>query len=234
MSIDFNPADSSPADRNRLTKEAYAALKAGISSGELQPRERLYETVLARQFKMSRTPVREALQRLVNEGLAEAGADGVYVAALSVKDIRSLEQANRVLQSLVAQLAASEGPEGDMVTLEELMARMEACAAAHDLNGWIAADKEIHRHLRQMSGNRWLSKLLLQMESLIGRVRHIALRRPGRMEQATHEHRAVVDAVKSQDPEAAAQAMHDHLVLVEQNLLEILETFVAPLQGNRL
>jgi DNA-binding GntR family transcriptional regulator len=184
---------------------------------------------------MSRTPVRDALQRLVNEGLAEAGPDGgVYVAVLSVKDIRSLEQTNRALQSLAAQLAASEGSETDMAKLEEMMARMEACAAAQDSSGWIAVDYEIHRHIFQMAGNRWLSKFLLQMEPLISRVRFIDIRRPSRMEESAREHRAVVEAIKARDAEAARQAMYDHLVRTEQNLIEILESIVVPLKGDRL
>jgi DNA-binding GntR family transcriptional regulator len=228
-------SDSSDSiDRTRLTLEAYETLKAEISSGTLQPRERLYETILAERFKMSRTPIREALQRLVNEGLAEAGPGGACVAALSVKDIRSLEQANRALQSLAAELATSEGSEGDMAKLEELMGRMEACAGTDDTDGWITADQAIHRHLFQMSGNRWLLKLLLQMEALVSRVRHIGLRGTGRMKEATREHRTIIDAIKSRDPEAARRAMHDHLVLVEQHLVQILETFVVPLRGDGL
>ncbi len=216
-----------------MTGEAYAALKAAILSGELQPRDRLYETVLARRFKMSRTPVREALQRLVNEGLAEAGSDGLAVATLSVEDIRSLEEANRALQSLAAQLAATGGSESDLERLEAFVARMEACAASGDLDGWIAADQDMHRQIFRMCGNRWVWKLLLQMESLIGRVRHIALRRPGRLEESTKEHRIVVDAIKSRNPDLAHQAMHSHLVRTEENLISVLETFVVPLKGER-
>jgi DNA-binding GntR family transcriptional regulator len=221
------------ADRNRLTAEVYVTLRSAITSGELLPRERLYETVLARRFKMSRTPVREALQRLVTEGLVEGGADGVYVATLSLQDVRSLEQANRALQSLAAQLAASAGSEDDLERLEGFVARMEACAVSGDLDGWIAADQDMHRQVFRMCGNRWVWKLLLQMESLIGRVRHIALRRPGRLEESTKEHRIVVDAIKSRNPDLAHQAMHSNLVRTEENLISVLETFVVPWKGER-
>ncbi len=225
--------ETAATDRTRLTAEAYAILRNAISSGELKPRERLYETVLARRFRMSRTPVREALQRLVTEGLLEAGADGVCVATLSVEDVRSLEQANRALQSLAAELAAAAGTEDDLEGLEVSVARMEACVASGDLDGWIAADQEMHGHVFRMCGNRWVLKLLLQMESLIGRVRHIALRRPGRLEESTKEHRAVVDAIKSRNPEVAHRAMHGHLVRTEENLISILETFIVPVKGER-
>ena len=86
----------------------------------------------------------------------------------------------------------------------------------------------------QMAGNRWLTQLLLQLEPLIGRVHHISFRRPGRMEQSTREHRSIVDAVTSRDAKAARQAMHEHLLLVEQNVIEILEAFVVPWEGDRL
>jgi DNA-binding GntR family transcriptional regulator len=219
--------------RGGLTTEIYEAVKAEITAGTLKSREHLYETVLARRFKTSRTPVREALQRLISEGLAEARPDGVCVAALSVQDVRSLEQANRALQSLAAELAAREGSAAGAVELEALMARMEACAAARDLDGWMATDQDIHRHLFQLSGNRWLVKLLLQMESLIGRVRHIALRRPGRLEESTRQHRAIIDAVAAHDGTAAYQAMYAHLVVTEQNLAELLE-LLEPLNSDRL
>jgi GntR family transcriptional regulator, rspAB operon transcriptional repressor len=227
------PSASSSTDRNRLTAEAYAALKAAILSGELQPRDRLYETALARRFKMSRTPVREALQRLVTEGLAESGPDGLAVATLSVEDIRSLEEANRALQCLAAQLAAAKGSESDLATLEEAIVRMEACLRTRDMEGWTGADQEIHRRIFQMCGNRWVWNLLLQMESLVARIRHIALKRPGRLEESTAEHRAVVDAIKSRDPDAARRAMQIHLEKTERNLITILEQFVVPIRGER-
>lgn len=74
----------------------------------------------------------------------------------------------------------------------------------------------------------------MQMEALIGRVRHIGIWGPKRMKDATSEHRKFVDAITSRDPEAARRAMHDHLLLVEQNLVKTLETFVVPWKGNGL
>jgi DNA-binding GntR family transcriptional regulator len=113
------------------------------------------------------------------------------------------------------------------------MGRMEACVITRDPEGWIGADQEIHRQIFQMCGNRWLWKLLLQMESLVARIRHIALKRPGRLEESTAEHRAVVDAIRSRDPDAAHRAMQHHLVKTEQNLITILEQFVVPVRGDR-
>ena len=233
METEIPERKSTSSNRSGLTAEIYEAVKAEIIAGALKSRDRLYEPVLAKRFKTSRTPVREALQRLISEGLAEARPDGVCVAALSVQDVRSLEQANRALQSLAAELAAREGSAAGTAEQEALMARMEACAAARDLDGWMATDQDIHRHLFQLSGNRWLLRLLLQMESLIGRVRHIARRRPGRLEESTRQHRTIVDAVTSHDGKAAYQAMYAHLVVTEQNLVELLE-LLEPLNSDRL
>ena len=121
-----------------------------------------------------------------------------------------------------------------MEALQDLMARMEACAQKNDPHGWTAVDQEIRRQFFQMAGNRRLTQLLLQLEPLIGRVHHISFWRPGRMEESTREHRSIVDAVKSRDAKTARQAMHEHLLLVEQNVIEILEAFVVPWKGDRL
>ena len=147
METEIPERKSTSSNRSGLTAEIYEAVKAEIIAGALKSRDRLYEPVLAKRFKTSRTPVREALQRLISEGLAEARPDGVCVAALSVQDVRSLEQANRALQSLAAELAAREGSAAGAAELEALMARMEACAVARDLDGWMATDQDIHRYL---------------------------------------------------------------------------------------
>ncbi len=218
--------------RWRLTEEAYATLTAAIASGELQPGERLYETTLSARFGMSRTPVREALQRLVNERLAEETADGVRVASLSIDDVRAVQQASRALQSLAARLATSAAAESDLAALEDLMRRVEACATAHDSEGWVAAGIEMHRRIFQMSGNPWVSRLLLQMECLMTRVRHVMLRRPGWLEQATRDYRVIVDAIKSRDGNVAEHTMHDHLMAAEKVLIETLEAVVPPRSGD--
>lgn len=175
-----------------LTTKAYAAIKAAISSGEVQDRDRLYPNLIAKRLKMSRTPVRESLQRLMSEGLVERRRDGIYVRALSVKDVQSLEQANRALQGLAAELAATEGDERAMAKLEASMGRMESCAEREDHAGWKSVDREIRRHLLAMSGNDWLVKLVVQLEPLIDRLHEVSFRRPGRMARSTSEHRGIV------------------------------------------
>jgi DNA-binding GntR family transcriptional regulator len=217
-------ADTTRMNGNLLATKAYASIRAAISSGEIEDRDRLYANPIAKRLKMSRTPVREALQRLMSEGLAEKRRDGVYVRALSIKDVRSLEQANRALQGMAAELAATEGDERAMAKLETLMGLMEDCARHENHAGWKSVDQEIRRHLLAMSGNDWLTKLVVQLEPLIGRVHDISFRRPGRMQRSTNEHRKIVDAVKSRDGKAAHDAMHVHLRVVEDNFIEIRKT----------
>jgi DNA-binding GntR family transcriptional regulator len=233
MSKKITPAAPGSAERTPLATKAYTALKAAISSRELQPRERLYEREIAARLNMSRTPVREAFQHLVRDGLAEIGRDGVFVRALTVTDVRAIEQANRGLQGLASELAASAGSEEDIVTLEQLMKSMESSAAKRDPEGWAAVDRQMRRHLLQMTGNEWVVKLVLQLEPLIERVHHISFRRRGRMGQSTREHRSIVDAIRSRDAQAARQAMLDHLLLVEQNVIGILAPVVGPWNKER-
>ncbi len=121
----------------------------------------------------------------------------------------------------------------DLENIETIMSRMEASAAEQDIGGWIAADQDLHRQLFQISGNRWVCKLLLEMDAFISRVRHLALRHPGRIDESTRQHRTIVDAIKARDGEAARKAMHDHLLLTGQYLVEIL-AWLEPFKGGRL
>jgi DNA-binding GntR family transcriptional regulator len=220
--------------RSRLMNDAYETLKAAITSGELEPGERLYETAMSARFGVSRTPVREALQRLVNEGLAGVGPDGVRVTILSVKEVHSLQHVNRALQGIAARLAATQGSDEDTAKLAELMSRMENHCTLSDLKAWSEVDVEIHRHIFKMSASPWLVRLLLQIEPLLARGREIILRQAGWMERSTGEHRLIVNGIRSRDEEAAEKAMQDHLLVAERNLIEILETVVVPWRGNRI
>jgi DNA-binding GntR family transcriptional regulator len=217
------------SDRTRLAAKAYSILRTAISSRNLQPRERLYEREIAARLNMSRTPVREAVQRLVNEGLAELGPDGVFVRALTVADVRALGQVNRALQSMAAEFAASSSPKDDRARLDQLMRSMEYCSAKHDSEGWSVVDQQIRRQILQMSGNEWLAKLVLQLEPLLERVHQISFSRRGRMHQSTREHRSIVSAIVSRDAKAARQTMLDHLSKVEKNVIGLL----VPVVGTR-
>jgi DNA-binding GntR family transcriptional regulator len=120
-----------------------------------------------------------------------------------------------------------------MVQLEAIMAQMESAAAQDNISAWIASDKQLHVHISEMADNHSLSRMVRQMEFLIGRVRHLAINLPGRLQESNREHRRVVEAIKMRDAALAEQAIRTHLESGERLLIGILEKFVVPFKGGR-
>ncbi len=216
-----------------LTERVYRRLAAEIAEGRLPPGQQLLETALGRRLGVSRTPVREALRLLVNEGLATATPGGVEVTQLTVKDVRDLLRTEEVLDGLACRLAAENGTEGDFSRLEEIFARLEAAAGRSDPAGWVEADTELHAHIAQMAGNQVLTRFSEQVNTLLGRMRQMSARLPGRMQQMIAENRRVVDAIERRDGAEAERAVKDHVRTVEQVVVGILEDFVVPFRGDR-
>ena len=216
-----------------LTEDTYERLVAAIGERRLTPGQPLQQAALARELGVSRTPVREALQLLARDGLAVPGESGVVVAELTVKDVADVLQASSALQALCCRLAAQRGTSAQMAQLEALMAQMEQAAALADLPNWIAADREMDRLVAAMADNRPLARMWATLETPIARVRHLAIRQPGRLQQSIVEHRRVVDAIAARDPDLAERALREHLDSAQRQLMHVLETFVVPFNGER-
>ncbi len=216
-----------------LTEIVYKRLEAAILEGCLTPGQQLLETALAKEYGVSRTPVREALKLLVKGGLAEITSSGIFVTALTVKDVRGLLQTSQALQGLASRLAVERGTEEQMVQLEQILSVMEAATAQGYLQQWIAADKNLHTHIALMGDNKSLVRMVRQMESLVGRVRHLAIHLPGRLAQSNLEHRRIVEAIRARNTELAEQTIQEHLRNGERLIVSILQNFVVPFAGER-
>jgi DNA-binding GntR family transcriptional regulator len=203
-----------------------------ILEGRLAPGQQLVETALASEYGVSRTPIREALQLLVKDGLVSISG-GLRVCELTLKEVRDLLQTTQVLQGLSCRLAVMRGTSVQLENLEAVMVDMERAATSGDEIAWKAADQRLHVHISEMADNPSLSRMVRQMEFLIGRVRHLAIHLPGRMTESNVEHRRVVEAIKSRNADLAERAIRDHLAHVEELLLGILENFVVPFKGDR-
>jgi len=190
------------------------------------------ETSLARNLGVSRTPVREALRLIVNEGLATSTRGGVVVTQLTIKDVHDLMQTSRVLHGPACRLAVARATEAQMERLEELMRQLEAAADASDLKLFNQADANLNRYIAEMASNIALIRFLDQVNSLLARIRHLAARHPGRPQQSKLENRRVVDAIRRRDGEEAETAMHEHIQAGQDVVISILENLSSPSREN--
>lgn len=196
-----------------LTERTYEALRDAILRNALPPGTALSVPSLARQLNVSRTPVREAVQRLIYEGLARHETHrGAQVSAVDIEDLRQLYLVREMLEGLAARLAAERLDADALAGLRGILDEHEGVLAeGGDDAAHIELDMRFHRRIRDIAGNPHLTASL---EPLAGRS-HMALHSLWRAEEAPRlaleEHRRIVDAMAGGDPALAEEAARQHI-----------------------
>ncbi len=207
--------------------EAYQQMRQRILENKWVPGFRALEQELAEQLQMSRTPVREALLRLQDEGLVDViPRHGMRVLPVSAVDMGEIYQVLASLESLAAQLAAGTKPtEEDLAPLENACEAMSLALQAGDLDAWARADDQFHTQLVLLSGNRILTDTVMRFRDRAHRARLFTLRLRPLPEGSTREHRRLLDAIAAGDADLALKLHREHRDNSRQQLLQILEVF---------
>lgn len=215
------PAVNRIVRRGSLKDLAYQEIRLLLVSGRLNP-DRLYSAQhFAEILGVSRTPVREALLHLANEGfLVCREVKGFQIKEFSLKEIQDVLETRQVIETYVVQQVAGCLNATDMRYLGECHRQMRAYAAAEDGTNFIEADQNFHMALIRRCGNQ---HLLAIMENIRNRIALFGLKALGRQrnfEEVIQEHAAILSALGGTDKQQADQAMRRHLVATEQRLLE--------------
>jgi len=202
-------------------------MKRRILDNEWMPGFCALEQEVAAQLKMSRTPVREALLRLQDEGLvAVVPRHGMRVLPVSAGDMREIYQMLTVLEATAAGLAAKSSPdERELMSLRQACDDMETALRAQDLRAWAQADECFHTQLLLLGGNRTLTETVLRFWDRAHRARLVTLRLRELPHASTREHREVIDAIASGDGVRAEQLHRAHRERGMHELLSILDVF---------
>jgi DNA-binding GntR family transcriptional regulator len=200
--------------RQRLADHVYDVLRGRILAGSLVPGDRLSVPLLAAELEVSRSPVREAVQRLVVEGLADEELHrGARVAGVDAAGLADVFVVRAVLEGLAAALAATSDTTELVARLSTAIADHTAAIRADDEQAIIAADQAFHRVVLEAAGNPHLDRAL---GPLLGRTRvsmlSADLSRWPRM--ALAEHKAILAAISEGDALAAERAARDHVAAV--------------------
>lgn len=197
------------------TRKAYEELKHRLVAGHYQPGTQLKEEPLAEEFGISRTPVRAALRRLVEDGLATSdGGRGIQVAAWTEWDIAEVFQLRLLLEPYAAQLAAERCTPEVLQRLEDSNAKMGAAIAANksDMASLVQdANRDFHHTLLQASGSHRLVNMLGTMIDMPVITGSFQLYARSDMEQSLHHHQDLTMAVGARDGDLAKQVMQLHL-----------------------
>lgn len=205
----------------RASDRAYQALREGIIDGALAPGMVLGEVEQSARLGLSRTPLREALSRLVADGLAAPAAGrGVVVTAVSLSEAPRLFDLRIALETLASRRAAEHANHPvDGLTLREtfrsLAARFdratEELATGTNPTGYYSLTAELDAALDAASGNPYLAESLRGLRLHLGRLRRLARNSPTRLATSAQEHAAIAHAIAGGDPELAAATTLVHL-----------------------
>ena len=215
------------AKRGTEADEGYERLHQAILRGEFQPNERLIEMDLAQLYNVGRAAIRTTLARLEQDGLVEREPNrGARVRAISEEEAVETIEARAVLEGLAARYAARNVTDDDIADLRAIVGEMEARLAEGDLLGISEGNTRLHSRLLQIANNKTVARLIERLHAQHIRSQFRLILVPGRPPRSVAEHRAIVEAVASRDPDAAEAAMRSHLA----NTVETLRTLTGSRQ----
>ncbi|MEI4231444.1 GntR family transcriptional regulator [Roseovarius sp. D22-M7] len=191
------------------TTDAYALLLEAIDVGIFKPGDRLVESDLAERFGVSRTPVREALQRLETQSMLTRDGRSLIVASLDYNQLAELYVVRAELEGLAAQLAARHATPEEVGVLRDMVE--EDRALLGQPTELARANRRFHKQIHLASHNRFLVQQLDLVHRSMALLATTSLAAEGRDKDALREHAAIVTAIEARDGEAAAQALRDHI-----------------------
>lgn len=198
-----------------LSALALERLERAIMEGELGPGARLSESGLARRFGISRGPLREAIGQLEGRKLVtRISNQGARVVSLSKADLLDLLQVRESLEGMACRLASQNMSDADLARLEAMLTAHERTDAMRAGRGYFQGpgDGDFHQAILAACGNARLTNMLGdELYTLLRLYRHRLSMRPGRPSEALEEHKKILVALQSRDPDAAEALMRAHL-----------------------
>lgn len=206
-----------PVRRRSIEDEVYVRLREAILTGEIGGGERLVHEDLAGRFGTSRIPVRDALKRLVFDGLVDADDRGVcHVSHFGVEDIDEIYALREMLESHAVSQATARLSAEELAELERLQGEIEQAAADNDKEAYVALNQAFHRELYDSADQPRLARIIHGLWQGLPPLTPMTIE--NRLPQAVAEHRAVLVALRARDPQAAAAAMRAHIASAGQAL----------------
>ena len=202
------------------------SLEQRIVEGELGNGKRLDETELSSFYGVSRTPVREALQRLAESGLADhLPRRGTFVRSPSLSQLVEMFEVMAELECMAIRLAARRATANDIDALEKDNETCRAAVAANDTKKYYEVNARLHGRIYQMSGNSFLAIEARRLHDRLRPFRRLQLRVRGRMEESMAEHDIILAALRDGDADLAMETMKKHITIVGVRFNDLVSSF---------
>lgn len=213
-----------PIRRMRLVDEAARLIRDMILSGKLGGGTRLRQVDLAGQLGISRTPLREALMKLEQEGLiAMLPQGGLRVVELDAEGAIELYEIREVLDGLAARLAATRIGKQGLKALEGHLKKMESAMKSRNAHSWFINHHAFHEEIFRLSGNSRILGLSANVRLSIQRFHQLLLTTPNRLEIAFAEHKEIYNAIRLGDPLQAEASARSHIANAREIVVGVME-----------
>ena len=234
----------------KLFSKTYLALRQDILSGRLASGESLIEQTLANRFDVSRTPIREAIRQLQQEGLVEPDrGGGLRVTVITIADAIHLYDCRIGLEQVAAMGACENATPTQIEDLQDCLKRANLSVSSvlkdqskhpnkasqqsipadetDELEERLHIDRSFHRLLAESSGNPWLADLLEQIFSKMALLRLTTAYQNPRVLEIWAAHERIVEALENRDPQAAAIAVRNHLIASKSRVVHSLQSITS-------
>ncbi|WP_134704602.1 GntR family transcriptional regulator [Ammoniphilus sp. YIM 78166] len=217
-------SDYSIEKRSPYYEQFYHSIKKMIFEGKFKPGERINETQLAKEFNVSKSPVREAIRVLEKEGLVIVDEKSrVLVYEPTMRDVEEIYYCRMALESFAVRSTTKIATEAEIKEIETTLAKTEqAIQNGEESNVIIALNDLFHHLILEYTQNRRLQKQWNDLKSLTYLFRILNFQGEDRATIILKQHRGIFHYMKSRDQEAASKAMIDHLQCDLEHLLQVI------------
>ncbi len=208
-----------------LRQKAYERIKKAIVSLRFEMGKNLNEKELSSDLKLGRTPIREALQQLANEGLVViVPRKGVYVSTVSLEDFQKLLDTRIMLETHCARRASSRITGETLGGLHNLMSGMEPFIVARDIDALLSIDRQIHMAVVRGLDNEYIEQIASQLYDRVARLWYLSFKNLDEPELRARllSHQVIIDALDRRDPDTAEKAVKNHIEMFVERIYKKL------------
>jgi DNA-binding GntR family transcriptional regulator len=197
-----------------LRQKAYEKIKKAIVTLRFEMGKSLNERELSSELKLGRTPIREALQQLANEGLVViVPRKGAYVSTVSLADFQKMLDTRFMVETYCARRAAGKVSNGDLQRLRELLKGIEPLVAGRDIDGLLTVDRQVHMAIVSCLGNEYIEQIANQLYDRVARLWHLSFKNmdASDLRDRLASHHQILDALDGGDADASEEAVKRHI-----------------------
>jgi DNA-binding GntR family transcriptional regulator len=212
-----------PEAASSLRDAAYDAIKHRVITCAFRPGEYINELQLSTLLKIGRTPVHQALDRLMVEGMVEViPRKGVIVKPVSLNEVLQIIEVRLINEPFGARIAAEQANDADLNELADVIARARHWASVRNVENLMLLDREFHFLIARATKNDVMSELLRNLHERSLRFWFLSLNAPKQYEKVQDEHAAILDAIRKRDPDKAEAAMRRHIESFRTSVTQFL------------